>query len=78
MAHDSKKQQVALGDWMKAQEGDQTFIVRVIALNERVVGVRATGAYVDLVGMGRVKKFIFDPANATLVLKSDGTAVKDL
>lgn len=72
MAQDSSGKAVAIGDWLRTTNR----VVRVIGLRETTKGTTATGAYVSLSDGGvRVKRFTFDPAVTTLVLKSDGTAV---
>jgi hypothetical protein len=83
MATDSKGQQVGYGDYLAVTEVAldpvpvMTFsgIVRITKIEESPKGVKATGAYVDLVGNGRIGKVPVVIGAATLVMKSDGTVV---
>lgn len=81
MATDSKGRAVGFGDYLSVEMlgdgGPTSAIVRVIALRETTRGTSATGAYVALEGNGRVAKVPFTPSSGTLVMKSDGTEVRD-
>lgn len=81
MALDSDGNAVQFGDYMNAAIGgdggpEPAFaIVRIIKLSETPKGVAAIGAYVDLVGNGRIAKVPVDIATATLVMRSNGEVV---
>lgn len=75
MATDSKGKAVGFGDWvavLETTDGKAT-VCRIVKFAETPKGIRATGAYVELVGNGRVVKRAVDVAASTLVMKSDGT-----
>ena len=78
MATDSNGSAVQYGDYVAIktvpdrEELDGT-IVRIVSITETPKGIKAIGAYVDLIGTGRVAKVPVDIAAATLLMKSDGT-----
>ncbi len=82
MAIDSKGKQVAFGDYVAIRDVqlDEVArlvgtIVRVVSITETPKGIKAIGAYVDLIGTGRVAKVQVDLSAGTLVMRSDGTVV---
>jgi hypothetical protein len=77
MAQDGKGNQVGFGDWLAVLDHDNSFrgIVRIVKLSETTKGASAIGAYVDLVGHGRVAKCKVDVSRATLVMRADGMVV---
>lgn len=82
MAIDSKNNQVAFGDYLIVEEAPMgsehvkfSGIVRVIKLSETPKGTSAVGAFVDLVGNGRVARMPVDVSKARLVLRADGSEV---
>jgi len=83
MATDSKKNAVSFGDYLivdavptdKSGVSKFTGIVRIVKLSETPKGTSAIGAFVDLVGNGRVQRMPVDVSKARLVLKADGSEV---
>ena len=80
MATDSRGSAVQYGDYVAVQGVDLSevqeipgTIVRIVSISETPKGIKAIGAYVDLIGTGRVAKVPVDIAAATLLMKSDGT-----
>jgi len=71
MAKDAKGVEVGLGDWCIASG----LVVRIVSLNETLKGTTAKGAYVDMVGYGRIAKARIDLASATLIMRADGSVV---
>lgn len=80
MATDSRDKQVQFGDYVATEvrfDDGQTYgaVVRIVKISESPKGVTAVGAYVDLVGNGRIAKCQIDIAAGTLVMRSDGSMV---
>jgi hypothetical protein len=82
MATDKSGNNVKFGDYVAVRDVQLgasatlvTAIVRIVKLEESPKGVKAIGAYVDLVGNGRISKVPVDISAATLVMASDGTKV---
>ena len=50
-------------------------VVRIVKISETPKGVAAVGAYVDLVGTGRVSRIPVDIAASRLVMRSNGDAL---
>lgn len=75
MAQDKQGKSVGFGDWVTYTVESENFIavLRIVKLSETPKGTTATGAFVDLVGNGRVAKVNVDVAKSTLVMRSDGT-----
>lgn len=79
-ATDSKGNTVGLGDVILAHvwaDGGQIAMkaITIVKLSETPRGVSATGAYVEVVGHGRVAKTKVDIGKGTLVLRRDGSGV---
>lgn len=72
MAQDSKGNAVGFGDWLAT--GDK--IVRIVKISETPKGTVAVGAFVDLVGNGRIGKAKVSVEDSVLVMRADGTVVK--
>jgi hypothetical protein len=81
MAQDKGGNSVGFGDYLVVDidNGPDEFsfrgVVRVVKLSETPKGIAAIGAFVDLVGNGRVGKVKVDVANSTLVMRSSGEVV---
>lgn len=79
MAKDSTGQPVGFGDYVKVRDAalsphvSFSGIARIVKISESPKGTRATGAFVDLFGNGRVTRFQFDPIESVLVLLANGT-----
>lgn len=77
---DSKGSAVNFGDYVaiavkRSPETDDKvgLVVRICSLKEGVKGVSAVGAFVSLQDGTRVKKVPVHSADATLVMRADGT-----
>lgn len=79
MATDKNGKAVSFGDYLivdaSSNEAKWSGVVRIIKLAETTKGTSALGAFVDLVGHGRVAKMKIDVTKGTLVARSNGEVV---
>jgi hypothetical protein len=85
MAQDKAGNAVGFGDYVIVEVEPRSIglnnfhgfkgVVRIVKLSETPKGTAAVGAFVDLVGNGRIAKMKVDVANSTLVMRSNGTTV---
>jgi len=74
MAQDKNGASVGYGDYVAVLQTDdnEATIMRIVKFSETPKGVVAVGAYVQLIGHGRVAKAKVDIGKATLMMKSNG------
>lgn len=81
MATDRNGKAVSFGDYLIVEgapiDGATSFsgVLRIVKLSESPRGTSAVGAFVDLVGHGRVAKMKIDVTKGTLVARSNGEVV---